>query len=290
MPRSASAQPFFAVTTRSWREESLLGVSDPISGTRAFMPMRATTVRFSEDLWNLLEAESSDQGISAAQFVRDATIMRLGMLSGARGDGAASLTLQHLAADALGRRHGGVRRPAPQRIASVVHDKSRLKALHALNVLDTDAEESYDRITRLARKLLGVPIAVIALIDDDRQFLKSAFGLPEPWASERETPLSHSICQYTIAASEPLLIADARQDVRYRDSLAVPDLDLVAYAGAPLVTADGYAVGSLCAIDHRPRTWRTDHVETLEALAASVVNLMELHMAGGPRTTLPTAA
>jgi GAF domain-containing protein len=241
--------------------------------------MRATTVRFSEDLWALLEAESSGQGISAAQFVRDATIMRLGMLSGARGDRDATHALEDLAAAALARHEGS--RPAHAVVPEAVRDPQRVAALHGLGLLDTPPEPAYDRLTRLAQKLLQVPIVILSLVAEDRQFFKSAIGLPEPFASRREVPLTHSICQYTVAAEEPLLVTDARRDARHRDSPAIPDLDLVAYAGVPLIDAGGHALGTLCVIDHAPRRWTLDHVETLEALAASAMTLIELQTAVG---------
>src|SRR3954452_19729939 len=98
--------------------------------------MRATTVRFSDDLWALLEAEASDQGISAAQLVRDATIMRLGVLSARREDAGAQVTLQETAAGAL----SGRPRPA---------SGERLAELRRTGLLDSPREEVYDRITRL---------------------------------------------------------------------------------------------------------------------------------------------
>jgi GAF domain-containing protein len=231
------------------------------------MPMRATTVRFSEDLWALLEAESSAQGISAAQFVRDATIMRLGMLSGARGDREATHALEDLAAAALARHTGGAR-SLQEVVPAAVRDPNRVAALHGLGLLDTPPEPAYDRLTRLAQKLLEVPVVILSLVAEDRQFFKSAIGLPEPWASRREVPLTHSICQYTVAAEEPLLVTDARRDARHRDSPAIPD-------------SAGHALGTLCVIDHGPRRWTLDHVETLEALAASAMTLIELQTAAG---------
>src|SRR6478736_6093320 len=103
------------------------------------MPMRATTVRFSEDLWELLEAEAATQRISAAQFVRDSAIMRLGILSGRRGDRDASVTLEQVAAGALSSR------PRFKRDA-VIDDVARLSALRATDLLDSPTEEAFDRL------------------------------------------------------------------------------------------------------------------------------------------------
>lgn len=239
--------------------------------------MRATTVRFSEDLWDLLDAEASSQGISAAQFVRDAAMLRLGALSAQRGDAEASLTLEDLAAAAIARRD-----PSPKggAIPASVRDPVRLEALRSVRLLDTPAEEAYDRLTRLAMNLLNAPIAQVSLIDEDRQFFKSAYGIDEPWASARETPLSHSICQHAVDGREPLVIEDARTHPLVCDSLAIRDLNVVAYVGIPLIMSTGQALGTLCVIDHKPRAWTGEQIETLKTLAAAVLAQIELRAVG----------
>ncbi len=231
--------------------------------------MRATTVRFGEDLWELLEAEAATQGISAAQFVRDSAIMRLGILSGRRGDDEASLTLEQVAAGALSSR------PRFKRDA-VIGDVARLSALRATDLLDSPTEEAFDRLTKLAAKLLNAPVALISLVDEDRQFFKSSVGLAEPWRSARQTPLTHSFCRHTLLSREPLIVEDARSHPLVRDNLAIRDLDVVAYAGFPLITSDGHALGTLCVIDHRPRSWTADQIEILETLTASVLSEINL--------------
>jgi hypothetical protein len=243
------------------------------------MPMRATTVRFADDLWGLLEAEAEAQGISAAQFVRDAAMLRLGALSAQRGDAQATATLGDLAAGAVARRATAPGIPAPP---AAVGDPARLEALRRSRLLDTPTEASYDRLTRLARNLLNAPIAQISLIDEERQFFKSAVGMDEPWASARETPLSHSICQHAVDARVPLVIEDARVHPLVSDNLAIRDLNVVAYAGIPLITAAGHALGTLCVIDHKPRAWTGEQIETLKTLAAAVLAQVELRTAGGP--------
>jgi hypothetical protein len=235
------------------------------------MPMRATTVRFSEDLWDLLDTEASRQGISAAQFVRDSAIMRLGVLSARRGDTDATLTLEDLAAGALSRRAAAD--PAP---TSLLADPARLAALRATHLLDSPPDDAFDRLATLAARLLNAPVALISLVDDDRQFFKSCIGLGEPWSSQRGTPLSHSFCQHALASSDPLVIEDARTHPLVRENLAIRDLDVVAYVGVPLVVAGGQALGTLCVIDHRPRSWTAEQLDTLTVLTASVVSEIEL--------------
>lgn len=162
---------------------------------------------------------------------------------------------------------------------AIVRDAARLAALRYTALLDTPAEEAFDRLTRLATKILRAPTALVSLVDEDRQFFKSCVGLPEPWASQRETPLSHSFCQHTIASSEPLVIVDARQHPLVHDNLAIRDLNVVAYAGIPLITPDGQALGSFCVIDSEPRIWSAAEVEILNELAASVIAEIDLRRA-----------
>lgn len=229
--------------------------------------MRATTVRFGEDLWALLEAEAARNGVSAAQFVREATILRLGLLAGTRGDGAARVTLGALAAQAEGARDGAV--------AEAVNDEARLEAVQRTGLLDSGPDERFDGLARVAAHALNAPVALVTLVDRDRQFLKACIGLGEPWASRREMPLSHSFCQHAVAAREPLVLEDAREDPVLRDNAAIRDAGVIAYAGIPLIGADGQALGTLCVIDSKPRRWLPDETELLKEIAGTVVAQIE---------------
>ena len=126
---------------------------------------------------------------------------------------------------------------SPQ-IEAMIRDSNRLAALHDLGLLDSEIVPAFERLTRLATKLLRVPIALVSLVDRDRQFFKSCVGLPEPWASQRQTPLSHSFCQYAVVMGEPFIVEDARIHPLVQDNLAIKDLNVVAYAGIQLVTSD----------------------------------------------------
>src|SRR4028118_1712752 len=110
---------------------------------------------------------------------------------------------------------------------------TRLLALQRTGLLDSPAEDCFDRLTRLAAKVLRTPMALVSLVDADRQFFKSCVGLPEPWASARQTPLSHSFCQHAVASREPLVVEDARQHPLVKDNLAVRDPGVAASPGAP---------------------------------------------------------
>ena len=158
-------------------------------------------------------------------------------------------------------------------------DVERLAALQRSALLDTPAEAAFDRLTRLATTILGVPVSLVSLVDGDRQFFKSAVGLPEPWASRRETPLSHSFCQHVVREMAPLVVADARVDPVLSSNLAVSEIGVVAYAGIPIVTSDGYALGSFCAIDSKPRVWTEHEIGILGELTALVVSEIELRAA-----------
>ena len=161
-------------------------------------------------------------------------------------------------------------------ISTHVNDPARLAALRTVALLDTPAEEAFDRLSRLAIRFVNAPVALVTLIDEDRQFFKSCIGLPEPWNSRRETPLSHSFCQHNRIVGEALLIEDARRHPLFKDNLAIRDLRVVAYLGIPLVTFDGYVLGSFCVIDVQPRRWRQEELSVVQDLAAAVMTEIQL--------------
>ncbi len=160
----------------------------------------------------------------------------------------------------------------------LIGDPERLKTLRRLGLLDTPPEESFDRLTRLVSRLLDVPVALVSLVDEDRQFFKAQFGLEGPWAALGESPLDRSFCKFTLGSSEPLVIEDARVDPLVRDNLGIGELGIVAYLGMPLTSDDGQTIGSLCAIDHRPRNWSDQQIEDLRELAH--VAMREMGYAG----------
>lgn len=238
------------------------------------MPMRATTVRFTEDLWQLLEREAADQGTSAAQLIRDATILRLAHLAGRRGDPDAVSSIEDLAS-----RSG--RRPENVAVAerrSALTDAGRLATLRSTRLLDQPSAPSLDRLAGLARRILRAPIALVTLIDGERQFFTSALGLPEPLASRRETDLEHSFCQHAVLDRRPLVVGDAREHPTLSVNPSVEEHGVVAYAGVPLLLEDGHAVGTLCVIDHEPRLWTTEDLTMLTDLAASAVTELRLRV------------
>ena len=128
----------------------------------------------------------------------------------------------------------------------------------------------FDRLTALTARVLKVPVALVSLVDEQRQFFKSLCGLPEPYATARETPLSHSFCQHVVATEQPLVVNDAREHSLVKDNLAIRDLGVIAYAGMPVRDENGVCLGALCAIDGVPREWSEEQLGTLQALAAQV--------------------
>ncbi len=163
-------------------------------------------------------------------------------------------------------------------VDSVIQNPERLALLRRTALLDTPAEEVFDRLTRLAGKILAAPIALVSLVEEDRQFFKSCIGLPEPWSTLRQTPLSHSFCQHAVATCQPLVITDARNEPFICHNPAISELGVVAYAGIPLLTAEGCALGSFCVIDSKPRAWTKHELEILEDLAASAITAIELRL------------
>jgi PAS domain-containing protein len=152
-----------------------------------------------------------------------------------------------------------------------LNDPARLNALRNLRLLDSDTEESFDRLTRLARQFLGVPVALVSLVDERRQFFKAASGLGG-WAGQsRQTPLTHSFCQHVVASGQPLKVTDARENQMLSTNLAVSELGVIAYLGFPIRSPDGFVLGSFCAIDTKPRIWVQHEIDLMEELTQMVM-------------------
>jgi len=142
-------------------------------------------------------------------------------------------------------------------------ETERLAALKALNILDTPPEARFDRITRLASRLFGVPIALVTLVDVNRQWFKSCYGL-----QSGETSRDISFCGHAILQSDTMIVPDALDDPRFVDNPLVTHEPYIRfYAGQPLNSSNGHRVGTLCIIDRRPRQFSTAEQETLKDLA-----------------------
>lgn len=157
-------------------------------------------------------------------------------------------------------------------------EEKRLAALHASELLDTPAEEAFDRLTRLACSVLDAPIALVVLLDADRQFVKSTCGVPEAVASARQTPLSHSFCRHTVARAEPLAIADTLADPLVRDNPSIARWGIRTYLGVPLTLGNGATIGTLCVMGYEARVWTPGEVDVLRELGTAAVNEIALRM------------
>jgi GAF domain-containing protein len=146
-------------------------------------------------------------------------------------------------------------------------EERRMASLRELRILDTEPEETFDRITRLAAALFNVPIALISLVDENRQWFKSCLGL-----SAKETLRDVSFCAHVVYSREPMIVADALQDARFADNpLVINEPRIRFYAGYPLILDDGSCIGTLCLLDTRPRSLDGTNLERLHDLADIVL-------------------
>src|SRR5947209_12470740 len=151
------------------------------------------------------------------------------------------------------------------------NEQARLAALQRYNILDSGSEAEYDDLIRIAAQICRTPIALITLIDSERQWFKSRLGL-----ELSETPREQAFCAYAIHDTATLVVPDAVRDARFVDNaLVLGEPRIRFYAGAPLHTGDGINLGTLCVIDREPRTLLPEQQEALEALARQVVRLIE---------------
>lgn len=160
--------------------------------------------------------------------------------------------------------------PAPPLPAN---ETERLQAVRSYALLDTPPEAEYDAITKLASQICGTPVSLITLLDDKRQWFKSAHGI-----AAQETQREYAFCNYAIMEPlQPMVVSDLRHDERFSDNpLVTEDPHIVFYAGVPLTDSDGFALGSLCVIDVQEKTLNPFQIEALKTLAGQVVLLLGL--------------
>lgn len=166
---------------------------------------------------------------------------------------------------------------APQNsLEKAIKDKKRLTAVQKSGLLESKIDQAFDRFTTMAQKLIGVSVSLISIVDEDRQFFVSSQGLAEPYASERETPLSHSFCQYVVAEKKPLIIDNSLRHDLLKDNKGISALNVIAYLGVPLFDPGGEAIGAICAIDSSPRHWKEEDIQTLSQLAEMTMSEIRL--------------
>ena len=154
-------------------------------------------------------------------------------------------------------------------------EDARLAALESYDILDTAREQAYDDFTTLAAAICNTPIAIISLIDKQRQWFKSQIGL-----DVNETPRDQAFCAHAIVDRQTLIVGDATMDARFHDNpLVVGNPNIRFYAGAPLITGDGHGIGTLCVIDRVPRTLTPEQIHSLEALSRQLMTHLDLRRA-----------
>lgn len=149
----------------------------------------------------------------------------------------------------------------------VLVDPARLRSVRRLGV-GPRADAAFDRIAGLVEQLIDAPVAAVAVIDGDRQFLPGQVGLPQPLATTRQAPLTHSFSRHVVESGRVMVVGDVREDSRMRDNLAIRDLGAASFAGAPITDPDGLIVGALAVMDREPRRWTKSEINLLTDLAA----------------------
>ncbi|MBL7255355.1 PAS domain-containing sensor histidine kinase [Paractinoplanes lichenicola] len=159
-----------------------------------------------------------------------------------------------------------------------LQSSGRLRALRATGLLEAGQVDAFDRLTKLAARILAAPTALVSLVDTERQRFASAYGLTGELAVTRQTPLSHSYCKFVVEDQAALVVDDARLDTRLSDSPAIADYKAIAYAGMPLRTPDGHVLGSFCVLDSEPRVWTKDDLALLRDLAEAAETEVALRL------------
>ena len=152
-----------------------------------------------------------------------------------------------------------------------VNEDQRLQALQRFGILDSEKEELFDDLAKLAAEICGTPVSLISLVDQDRLFLKSTVGI-----EATEMPRQGAFCSYTILNDDGLVVNDAHTDERFKDNLAAEEKGMRFYAGTPLKTRDGFNLGTLCILDSKPREIKEEQLKQLKVLARQVMSQIEL--------------
>jgi adenylate cyclase len=181
-------------------------------------------------------------------------------------ESAISASESPLSADAPGKELLAVAIPA--------NEPERLKALRVLDIMDSPPEAAYDEIAELAAQICGCPIGCISFVDDERRWLKARYGLP---AEVTNAPRGATVCSTAICGAEMFVVPDMTQDSRFdRIAVVVGDPHCRFYCGVPLITDEGYALGTLCVLDFEPRRLTFEQTEALRRLSRQVLTLLEL--------------
>nr|MDP9020788.1 SpoIIE family protein phosphatase [Actinomycetota bacterium] len=157
-----------------------------------------------------------------------------------------------------------------------VFDPVRLAAVRATRLLDTGAEEPFDRLARLAASILNAPFAFVTIVDERRSFWKSCIGVNSTELAQRQNLVEESFCQYVVGSRRPLIVGDAANDPRTRGNPSIESMGVRAWAGFPLQTERGEVLGTFCVVDTEPRQWSDRDLSVLETLAHAVAGEIAL--------------
>ena len=148
----------------------------------------------------------------------------------------------------------------------------RIGAVRDSGLLEAPVQSEFQDIIEVVKAGLNCPVALVSILDEDRQVFIAHLGLPEKWAEAAETPLTHSFCQHVVRDKQPLIIGDATIHDLVRNNLAITDLGVISYMGVPVTLPDGMVIGALAAIDGEPRTWTESELELLSRIGKLVSN------------------
>jgi signal transduction histidine kinase len=162
------------------------------------------------------------------------------------------------------------------RVDQALNSPRRLTVVQRSELLDTQSEETFDSLSRLAVSLIGAPASFLSIVDGERDFYKSQCGFPEPLASERQLS-GRTFCHYVVAGSRPLVIDDTHAHPTWRRVPVVQSLGVRAYLGVP-VLVDGQPIGSFSVVDSSPRSWKQSEIETLVQLSLAATREIELRL------------
>ncbi|MDV8022525.1 GAF domain-containing protein [Rhodococcus sp. IEGM 1330] len=219
---------------------------------------------FDDRLNELLARQAAKSGISTEAYIRRAVIDRLVHELSDDQDSDIGSLLRALRDGTEGSPRTAV---ATRVFGTAIDEPDRVAAVARTGLMDTHSEADYDRVVAIVADALDTPSAAFSLLDDKRQYFKSALGLPPEIGSAREVPIEGSICRYAIDLGQPLVVEDARLLENLKDHPSVQAKLLVSYLGVPIVDDDGFSVGTVCVWDQRPRQWTTGHIQILQDLA-----------------------
>jgi GAF domain-containing protein len=165
----------------------------------------------------------------------------------------------------------------------LANEEERLEELNGLKILDTPAEKNFDRLTERLTRLFKVPIALITLIDKDRQWFKSQVGLPADLAEARGTPRDVSVCGHVVARNEILVVQDLARDPRFANNPFLKERGFRFYAGIPLRGPNGLPIGSLCILDTKPREMSGQEQQLLQIVAEDAMEEIKRRPVGNGR-------